>query len=145
MSYSPLASGVPFLARSSARLSNNNTGASLLKGTPVRMSNDGASYIDVSDEIQANSVAGVVRTTLANGAAGEIITGGTIEDITTSYSVGAVVYVDKMGGLTDQKPALGVNSFGPLDWVIRIGVIGKNVNDPNKKDLLVNIQIVGQL
>lgn len=145
MSYNPLSIGVPGIARAGSTQQTNATGTLLSKGTPIRLTSSGAALIDVSDETSANSIAGVVRTNLSNGTVGEIITSGTIEDITTSFAVSDVVYVGADGALTNVKPSEGVNDFEQYDWVIRVGVIALNVSNSALKDLLVNIQIVGQL
>jgi hypothetical protein len=138
--------GVPSgTSRSIVRAANNNTGSTILKGTPVRITPTGVATIDLSNESSANAVAGIVKADIANAQAGDIINTGIIEDITTLASIGDIMYISKSGGLTNIKPSEGVNGFTFGDWVIRVGVVTKNNDNPLLKDLLVNIQIVGEL
>lgn len=145
MSYNPNSIGTPAIARAGSNQQTNATGSTIPKGQPIRLTSAGAALIDVSDETSANSIAGVVRTNLSNGTVGEIITSGTIEDVNTGFNISDVVYVGADGNLTNIKPSEGVNDFVQYDWVIRVGVIAVNVANPGLQDLLVNIQIVGQL
>ena len=145
MSYSPLLTGIPVIARSTGLRATNATGGNLLKGTAIRMTPTGALLVDVSVEDSANAIAGIVKTNFSGGSVGEVVSSGIIEDITTPYVVGTVLYIAKDGSLTDSKPTFGVNGFTFGDWVIRVGVVGKNITNPLMKDLLVNISIVGQL
>lgn len=145
MTYNPNNQGIPAVARAASRLTANNTGNTLYKATPVRISTNGLESIDVSNEGQANAIAGIVRADISNLNSGEVISGGLLENISTSASVGDIMYVSKVGDLTNIKPSIGVNSFISGDWVIRVGVIAKNNSNPLQKDLLVNIQIIGEL
>jgi hypothetical protein len=145
MTYSPLANGVPALARAQSRLVVNATGTAIPKGKPVRLSPTGMQLIDVSDENQANAIAGITRTLINNAGQGELVSGGIIEDIGAIGTVGDVFYVDKAGDLTNVKPSIGINSFVAGDWVIRVGVLASNNVNPVLFDLLVNINIVGAL
>jgi hypothetical protein len=145
MSYNPNSIGTPTIARAGANQQTNATGTLIPKGTAIRLTALGAALIDVSDETSANSIAGVVRTNLSNGSVGEVITSGTIQDIASSFAISDVVYVGSDGNLTNIKPSEGSNGFEQYDWVIRVGVIAANVSNSALQDLLVNIQIVGQL
>lgn len=146
MTYNPNARGVPAIARSAAKLAMNNTGNTVFRATPVRLDSGGSMrLIDVSDEAEANAIAGVVRSDISDANQGEVVSGGLLENITTSASIGDIMYVSKVGDLTNIKPSIGVNGFDAGDWVIRLGVVAKNNENPLLKDLLVNIQIVGAL
>lgn len=145
MTYNPAARGTPAIARASARIADNNTGNTLAKATPVRLSSVGFMAIDVSDEASANSIAGLTRADITNSSAGEVISSGILENISTSASVGDIMYVSKLGDLTNVKPSIGVGGFLVGDWVIRVGAVAKNNDNPSLKDILVNIQIVGEL
>lgn len=145
MSYNPNASGTPSLSRASGPSGSNDTGSSIAQATPVRLTSSGVSKIDVAVEAQVDAVAGVLRSTLGDGDSGDIIGSGLLENISTSFSVGAAVYIGKDGNLTNIKPAIGANSFLAGDSIVRIGVITKNTGNPSNKDLLVNVQIVGVL
>lgn len=145
MSYNPNASGIPSVARASSRNSLNDSGSPLLKGTPVRATATGIDVVDVSVEAEVFLIIGIVRSDTADSLQGEVIGCGLLEDITTSIVVGSGVWLSKTGTLTDVKPSIGVGGFLVGDWVIRLGVIAKNTSNPVLKDLLINIQIIGQL
>lgn len=145
MSYNPLAKGTPPLARAAARASQNNSGLTILKGTPVRLTPTGMLTIDVSDESHVDSIAGIVKSDVAPSAIGEVVGSGTVYDITTSFAVGDAVYISKTGALTNIKPSIGVAGFTAGDFVVRIGVIARNTDNVLLKDLLISMQIMGQL
>ena len=124
----------------------NNTGVTINKGTPVRINASGElDFIDVSIESQASGAAGVVSQNILDGASGPVITSGKVSDITTSAAFGDLMYIDKTGILTNIKPSIGVNSFISGDFVVSIGVIAKNADNPINKDLVIMVDIVGQL
>lgn len=138
--------GVPSgTSKSIARSANNITGVTILKTTPVRITSSGVALINVSDETSANAIAGLVKANIANAQAGDVVNTGIIDDITTSAAIGDIMYVSKSGGLTNIKPSDGVNGFAVGDWVIRVGVVTQNGDNPALLDLMVNIQIVGVL
>jgi hypothetical protein len=138
--------GVPAgTSRSIARTGYNNTGLTVTKATPVRLTPTGVIAIDVASESSANAIAGLIKADIANANVGDIVNSGIIEDIITSAIVGDIMYVSKSGGLTNLKPSIGVNSFNAGDWVIRVGVIAQNNDNPSLLDILVNIQIIGEL
>jgi hypothetical protein len=56
-----------------------------------------------------------------------------------------MVYISKLGTLTNIKPSLGINGFGEGDFIIKIGMIAQNADNVLNKDLLVGIQVMGQL
>lgn len=138
--------GIPSsISRSIARSAYNNLGTTLIKSTPVRLTPTGTALIDVSDEDSANAIAGLIKANIADATVGDIVNSGIIEDITTSATIGDIMYVSKLGDLTNIKPSIGINGFDIGDWVIRVGVIAKNNDNALLKDILVNIQIVGEL
>lgn len=145
MTYNPLANFPPQTMYSARKGVNANT-STLNKGTPVRVIPSGEiDKVDPSIESHIDSIVGVVKQDVPSGNQGDIVTSGTIEDVTTSASIGQLVYLSKTGGLTSTKPNIGVNGFLPGDWVIKIGVIAKNNTNPTQKDLVVDIQVIGQL
>ncbi len=101
--------------------------------------------VDVSVEGDIDAFAGVLSADLITASSGAVATSGTIENITTSFAVGSAVYINKLGLLTNVKPSLGVNGFGEGDFVIKIGMIAKNNDNGSLKDLIVQIQMMGQL
>lgn len=145
MTYNPLAN-FPSSAMSNARKGVNVNSNALSRGTPVRIvSAGGIDKVDPSIESQIDSIIGVVKHDVLPGNQVDIITSGTVEDITTTAAIGQPIYLSKTGGLTDIKPSIGVNGFVAGDWIIKIGVIAKNNTNPAQKDLIVNLQILGQL
>ena len=124
----------------------NNTGSTLLKFTPVYIASDGEyKRINVSIEAQALGCVGVVSEDIANGGQGKLAYNGTIENVTTAADFGDVLYVDKTGGITNVRPSIGLGGFVEEDFVVRIGIIAKNPDNPANKDLILNVQVIGQL
>lgn len=116
------------------------------KGTPVRATNTGdMDFIDVSVEAEALAICGVTSATVAPSSNGSVVTNGRVLNLTTSASFGDAMYIDKVGGLTNSKPSIGVAGFVSGDFVIYVGVIAKNVDNPLNKDLVVNLNVIGQL
>lgn len=123
----------------------NNSGLTILQHMPVRLTATGdIAAVDVSDESHVLRIVGISEAMIITGAYGVVVTQGKIENI-SSFSFGDYVYISKTGGLTNVLPSAGVGGFTAGDWVVRIGVIGKNEDDPLLKDLFLNMHIVGQL
>lgn len=124
----------------------NNTGGLILKGTPVTINAIGElAGVDVTVEASSLNIVGVATDNISNGSSGEFISSGKIADISTTGNFGDVMYVDKSGGLTATKPTIGLDGFVAGDLVIIVGVIAKNTSNPALKDLVINLNIVGQL
>lgn len=124
----------------------NSTGSTLAKLTPIKLQANGSMEgVDVSLEADALAVAGVVSQDTLNGQQGSVVGSGKLEDVTTSIAVGQPVFVSKTGGVTSTKPDVGVGGFLGGDYIIKLGIISKNATDTSKKDLIVNISLVGQL
>lgn len=125
----------------------NNTGVQIPKGTPVRINNSTGEldFINVSVESQVKAVAGVAAESISNGASGDFASSGKVTNITTSANFGDTVYISKTGGLTNIDPSIGVDGFISGDFVIAIGVIAKNIDNPSLKDLIINVENRGQL
>lgn len=146
MTYNPLTGTIPYSVLASARLGTNSTGGTIIKGTPVRITTSGTlALINPSAETDVDGLAGLVKDNVADGNSTDVISAGTIENITTLANVGDTVYMSKSGGITNLKPSIGVGGFVSGDWIIRLGVIAKNQANPLLKDIVVNIQFVGQL
>lgn len=145
MSYNPNDFGVTPLSRASGPDALNATGSSIPKGVPVRLTFAGMATVDPSVESQVDSIAGITSSAVSDSTTADIISAGLLEDITVSFAVGSAVYLGTDGFLTNVKPAIGSGGFVSGDFVVRMGVITKNVSNPAKKDMLVNIQIVGML
>jgi len=125
---------------------SNNTGVMIPRITPVRINSSGElDFIDVSVEFEALAISGVTSENILNGSTGTYLNYGKIENITTSAPLGDTVYVSKSGGLTNSQPSDGIDSFISGDFVISVGVIAKNELNPLLKDLIINIDVIGQL
>jgi hypothetical protein len=139
----------PFTRQSNSgftgRFNQNQSGSAIPKGTPVKITSSGISLVDVSSETDIDAFGGVLAQDAANSTAGQIVVSGTISTITTSFAVGSVVFISKTGILTNVKPSIGVNGFGEGDFIIKIGMIAVNPDNTSNKDLLVQIQNMGQL
>lgn len=124
----------------------NVSGVSMPKGTPVRQTTAGdMDFVDVSIEAHAFACSGITQSSVPNLSAGPVLTSGRLTNITTSFVFGDPVYVSKIGGLTNVKPERGVDGFVAGDFIIAIGVIGKNADNPANKDIILNIGLVGQV
>jgi hypothetical protein len=124
----------------------NNTGGTLLKGTPVGIDALGEiQVIDVSVESSILSVVGLMMFDTNDGAEGELITGGRLTDVGAGFSLGNIVFISKTGGITNVKPSIGVGGFVSGDYVVQVGTVAKNKYNPLDKDILIRISIVGIL
>lgn len=134
-------------AAASVAISLKNGSLSTLSAlTPVYVNTSGdVDVIDVSDVSKSFSAIGITRASIISSDFGAIVVNGRITDITTSAVFGDTVYVSKTGTLTNVKPSIGVGSFIGGDYVIRVGVISKNLVNVLNKDLIVNVVVVGQL
>ena len=125
---------------------SNNTGTIFTKGTPVRINTSGElDFVNVSVESEILNIAGIASQNIPTGLSGMFINNGKIEGIITSAAFGDVIYISKTGGLTNIKPSIGVGSFVAGDFSVMVGVIAKNEANPLVKDLILNIDIQGQL
>jgi hypothetical protein len=123
----------------------NNTGSFLAELTPVSI-NAVTGYVDLIDvSNEDTSVIALVANDTPDGQVGELIFNGRVKDVAVTGNFGDVVVVSKSGGLTTIDPEIGVGGFVAGDLVIVIGVLGKNNDDPLKKDLFVSIDISGAL
>ncbi|MCX9024607.1 MAG: hypothetical protein OIN85_00760 [Candidatus Methanoperedens sp.] len=91
------------------------------------------------------SVVGVTNQDIPSAASGGVIDAGRVEDITTSFALRDVLYVDKSGSLTNIKPDIGVNGFVHGDYVVLVGVVVLNEFNGLKKDLKLMLSVIGQL
>lgn len=143
MSYNPFTR--QSAVNSTARMNQNSTGQAIPQATPVKITSSGLGLVDVSVEADIDAFAGVLKEASSNGTKGNIVSSGSIENISTPFPVGSMVYISKLGTLTNIKPSLGINGFGEGDFIVKIGMIAQNGDNINNKDLLVGIQVMGQL
>lgn len=134
---------------SSARLEDsydNNSGAPLPKGTPIRIDISGElQMVDPSIESDVDAIVGVTAEAIADSSSGVVIFKGRLKDISTAITIGSPVYLSKLGILSSIKPSDGVDSFVSGDFAVRIGTIIKNSDNPSNKDLLIDIKVLAQL
>ena len=143
MSYIPI-SAIQALASTFGY--NNASGISMPVTTPVRVRADGdVDYVNVSVEADVFAIVGVVSELTLPNAQAPVMTSGRLLNINTSFLFGDPVYINKAGDLTNIKPTIGVNSFISGDYVVRIGTISKNTENPLLKDLIISLNLVGQL
>lgn len=146
MTYSPnnFSQSAPAAQRTS-NLVANNTGSTINQASAVYSDSTGIHLIDPSVEAQAQGIVGVTSTNISTGTNGQIVSNGTILNISTSASIQDVMYVQKNGSLGNTKPSIGVGGFLAGDWIIKVGVITMNTSNALLKDLTVTIQVIAQL
>ena len=146
MTYRPYSAIVGAIQPASIKANlTNDTGLTILEFVPVRLNTNGnISLVDVSVETDVLSIIGISEEIIPPGDSGFVVTQGRVQSI-NSFNFGDYIYVSKGGGLTNILPSEGVSGFVEGDWVIRVGVIGKNDAIPTDKDLFINMQIIGQL
>lgn len=124
----------------------NVSGSTLAVGTPVCVNaSSQLILVDVSDEAAVKAIVGVAGDSIPNAASGQILDNGRLQNITTSFAVRSVLYIDKSGALTDQAPEIGTAGFTDGDFVVLVGVVVKNEFNPSNKDLKLMISVIGQL
>jgi hypothetical protein len=124
----------------------NSSGSTIFKGTPVCQKITGSiDFVDVSVESDAFSFIGITGSDISNLLKGPVATNGRVEDVTVTGSFGDSLYISKTGSLTTIKPEIGLGGFLSLDFVLRVGVIAKNETNPLLKDIILDVQRVGQL
>lgn len=124
----------------------NITGQPIPALVPVSTSSTGGmKRINVSNETDALSAIGVTLTPALNATDGTVVGLGRIPDVGNIFPLNSTIWVSKTGDLTDVVPETDVAGFEALDFVIKVGKIVKNQTDPTKRDLLVKIQLIGQL
>lgn len=131
---------------SNEELFTNVSGSTIAALIPVRQDSNGDIFtIDPSNESQVNSIVGITKQSIPNNVEALVVLSGLIKNITTSFSIGDVIFLSKTGTLTSTAPDIGVGGFVEGDFVVRLGKITKNSDNPSAKDLLVSIQVIGGL
>lgn len=126
----------------------NNSGSTINSLVPVRINTSGdMAVVDVSIEAQAMSVVGLTLASVNHGNIGLIVTSGTVYNIGGSWGYGDVLYINKNGTLTNIKPDIGLGSpaFAIGDFIVRIGVVSRQPGSPTQKNLILQVQVLGQL
>lgn len=145
MTYSASSFGVPAIARATARNADNNTGSTIPKFMPVKVTSLGMGLIDISSEADVDAFSGVTNSSVPDGSSGVVVTAGQVYDTGLSYAPGTILYVSKSGGISDSKPTVGVDGFVQGDYSIRIGVVVENASNPSLRDVILMISTIGQL
>jgi len=109
---------------------------------------DSSGYIKKTNPtIQADSekVIGITLTAINNSSSGYVLLGGRLENVTTSAALGDRLWVAIDGSLTNTVPEIGSGGFVAGNYVIRLGSVAANNTNPVNKDIVLTIQLVGQL
>jgi hypothetical protein len=124
----------------------NGSGAPVDALIPVTLNDDGNfKILDVSVESDALNAIGITAESILNNTEGPVVGFGRMVDITTPFAFKDVIYVSKSGNLTNVQPDIDVGGFVSGDFVIKIGKIAKNQTNPSNKDLIVQVELIGQL
>lgn len=124
----------------------NGSGGTLTALKLVRQNTAGNIFsVDPSDESQVLRILGVLSDSTDDAVSGVVIFSGRLLNISTSFAVGDVLFLSKSGGYTVTAPEIGVGGFLAGDWIVRVGQITKNEDNPSNKDFKVELDIVGVL
>lgn len=147
MSYRPYNAIIAAASNSTATVYplTNGSGSPIPGLTPVTLNAAGdLDTIDVSNEADALRTVGVTNASILNASSGDVTALGKISNV-VGFALDDIIYVSKTGTLTATVPDIGVGDFVSGDFVIQIGKIAKNQTNPSNMDLLVQIQVIGQL
>lgn len=136
------------LSNSSTIILSNSSGSTIAALKPVRIDSNGdLAPIDVTVESQAKAIVGITVAPILNAASGSVVISGKIENITGAFAFGDTLYLDKNGNISNITPDIGAGSpaFAPGDFVVKLGVVARNQAVPINKDLILQIQVIGQL
>ena len=103
----------------------NVSGGSITIGTPVYQSGSTGNAMEVQAAASGNSstmpAVGILVSTLADQAEGEIVLSGFVQGLnTSSFSAGDTLYVDTSGGLTATAPSGESNLIQNIGKVIKV-------------------------
>lgn len=124
----------------------NTEGSPISDLTPVCTSATGGfKLVDVSSETDALNIVGITKEPILNATVGAVVGFGRMLDVSLPFPLNSSLWVAKDGTITDLVPNTDENGFVAGDFVIRVGKIVKNQTDPLKKDIIINMQLIGQL
>lgn len=124
----------------------NESGFSIPAFCPVSIDVTGKiKQTDPSIQNDAEKVIGVSVAAIPNNSSGYIALAGRLNNILGVVSLGDKVWVAKDGTLTNITPEPGVNGFNVNDYIIKIGAIASNNEISSNKDLVLTVQLIGQL
>ena len=149
MAYTPIFFGASGQGSSRALASGfqNASGENIAKGTVLAVNSDSKLIkLDVSNEDSVLALVGLAQTDIPNGANGQVLDSGRLEDVAIAIAVGDSVYVSKTpGGITSTKPEVGVEGFEVNDFVIFLGVVVKNEFNSTLLDIKLLPTVFGRL
>ena len=150
MGYNPNSSGSTTsaqLARSVQTGYINGTAGVLLQGMPVSASTTPGQMVavDITSDASVNGILGVISANTPSAAFGNVTDCGRLENITTSFVAGNVLYINIDGTLTTTRPSAGVGGFVSGMYVIFVGIIVQNQFNPSNLDLKIYMDVIGQL
>lgn len=123
---------------------DNGSGGTFSIGTPVRVdSSNQLQPVDVSEESHILALAGVAAENITTS--GNVAHKGRLEQISTALPVATTAYISKLGGITVALPSIGVDGFVAGDFVVKVGTVIENRLDSSQRDLLVDLDVIGQL
>lgn len=105
----------------------------------------GIKQTNPSIQNDAEKVIGVTMSAISNNSSGYIALAGRLIDVLGIISLGDKVWVAKDGTLTNITPEIGINGFIAGDYVVKIGAVASNNETPTDKDLVLTVQLIGQL
>jgi hypothetical protein len=126
----------------------NTTLNTIPKGYPVSIRNGQYELVNISNEDSVSAIVGVASLTLGPGIYGTFILNGTIKNIGNLGLASGKIFINHLGQLTNTKPDITNPDYSADDFVISIGTIIDVLDDPqalNRKDLIVQIEMIGQL
>lgn len=124
----------------------NDSGLTITQWQPVCISvTGGIKAIDISDEDDALAIVGIAKNQALDSEQCTVVSSGKLENISTSANFNDRLYLSKTGSITNVKPDIGVGGFVEGDFVVSLGVVCANSTTPTNKDLIVNIELIGQL
>lgn len=112
------------------------------------VSQDGSGNLvpmDITSESDVKDILGVVNADIASSASGTVTFSGLIENITTSFNLGDVIYLNNSGTLTTTAPDVNNSGYVAGNFIVKVGKITLNATNGAHKDLYVEIEIPGQL
>jgi len=152
MSYTPYflnkdAAGNVQGSRTTSTNFQNGSGSTLAKATLVAVNtNSHLVPVSVTDESTVSSIVGMTSMSIPNGAIGSVVDNGRLENVSTLFSLGTALYLNKDGSLTDVKPDYGgISGWAAGDFIIFVGVVVQNEFNGSLKDIKLMISVIGQL
>lgn len=132
-------------SRSLTTLYPNASGMTIPILTPVSSNVNGQiAPTDITNEASYLSFVGITYDTIPNGASGRVVSGGRIENVTTSFAVGDPIWIAPGGVLTNIKPDIGTNGFTTGCFILFVGSLVKNQYNPAQTDIQLLFEHTGQ-